>query len=209
LGYTGHELRTGLQNLKSCIERAEKTSPEIDQIFAMEKQCDNISEKVHSMLAKFVGSSETTRPAVQQRIFTYERTFDSLESVSDYITQVVKLRLRLLDNKTDLLDYQKQDLLKLNDLILDAMNNMLPALELSAHRSNPQMLAITMEHEKKFAAAKEFIRSVRATLWNSDNGETPTNPIVNDSYSNMLTSYRKIRDHLRSYGNAILGIGRD
>jgi phosphate:Na+ symporter len=139
----------------------------------------------------FVGNEETSMPAVQQRIFTYERIFDSLESVSDYMTQVVKLRLRLLDNKTDLLDYQKQDLLKLNDLILEAMSC-----------THPE------EHEKKFAAVKEFIRSMRATLWTTSE-ESVTNPIINDSYSNMLTSYRKIRDHLRSYGNAVFGIDKD
>jgi phosphate:Na+ symporter len=119
---------------------------------------------------------------------------------------VVKLRLRLLDNKTDLLEYQKKDLLKLNDLISDALGNMLPALELTRHKYNPQLVA---EHDKKFAAAKEYIRTIRTALWNSLDEKEPTNPIVNDSYSNMLTSYRKIRDHLRSYGNAILGIDRD
>jgi phosphate:Na+ symporter len=161
----------------------------------MENHCDKITERIQSVLVFFVGNEETSIPAVQQRIFGYERIFDSMESVSDYMTQVVKLRLRLLDNKTDLLDYQKQDLLKLNDLISEAMENLL----------GPKIAA---EHEKKFAAVKEYIRSMRATLWTTSD-ESVTNPIINDSYSNMLTSYRKIRDHLRSYGNAIFGIDRD
>ncbi|MCL2207560.1 MAG: Na/Pi cotransporter family protein [Fibromonadales bacterium] len=191
LNYMGSQLKTGLQNLKACIESTEKESPEIEQIFEMEKMCDKTTEKIQGILACFVGSEETTTQAVQQRIFKYERIFDSLESVSDYMTQVVKLRLRVLDNKTDLLDFQKEDLLKLTDLIAEAMAS-----------PNSEM------HEKKFSEVKDFIRSMRTTLWNAA-GETATNLIVNDSYSNMLTSYRKIRDHLRSYGNVIFGIDKD
>jgi len=191
LGYMRNQLKTGLQNLRRCIESSEKHSTEINQISEMEQQCDKITEKVQSMLTCFVGSEETTTYAVQQRIFTYERIFDSLESISDYMMQVVKLRIRLLDNKMDLLDYQKRDLLKLTDLILEAISCLHPD-----------------EHEKKFAAVKEFIRSMRATLWTTSD-ESIANPIVNDSYSNMLTSYRKIRDHLRSYCNAIFGIDKD
>jgi len=191
LAYLRNQLKIGLQNLKGCIEKTDKDSPEIEQIFELEHHCHKITEKLQGVLVCFVGSKETTTPAVQQRIFTYERIFDSLESISDYMTQVVKLRLRLLDNKTDLFDFQKQDLLMLNDLIYDAMDCPLPE-----------------EHEKKFAAIKEYIRSMRATLWNTSDEKAP-NPIVNDSYSNMLSSYRKIRDHLRSYGNAVFGIDRD
>jgi phosphate:Na+ symporter len=191
LGYMTSQMKTGLQNLKHCIESSEKQSPEIDQIFEMESQYDKIAEKLDGILVCFVGSEETTTAVVQQRIFTYEKIFDALESVSDYMAQVLKLRLRLLDNKIDLLDFQKADLLKLNDLISEAMDCKIPE-----------------EHEKKFAVVKDFIRSMRATLWNTSN-EITTNPMVNDSYSNMLTSYRKIRDHLRGYGNAVFGIDQD
>jgi len=191
LNYMKNQVNIGLQNLKSCIESTEKSSPEIDQIFEMEKLCDNTTERIQSILATFVGSEETTTPDVQKRIFKYERIFDSLESVSDYMTQVVKLRLRVLDNKTDFPDFQKHDLLKLNDLILEAMDCMNPGA-----------------HEARFNEVKEFIRTMRTTLWNAE-GESAANLIVNDSYSNMLTSYRKIRDHLRSYGNAFFGIDRD
>jgi len=191
LNYITSQMKTGLQNLKHCIENSEKESPEIDQIFELESQCDKIAERLQGILVCFVGSEETAAPGVQQKIFMYEKIFDALESISDYMAQVLKLRLRLLDNKLDLLDFQKGDLLKLNDLILDAMDCKIPE-----------------EHEKKFAVVKEFIRSMRATLWSTSN-EVTTNPIVNDSYSNMLTSYRKIRDHLRAYGNTIFGIDRD
>ncbi|MCL2283933.1 MAG: Na/Pi symporter [Fibromonadales bacterium] len=191
LDYMSNQLKTGLDNLKICIESKDKESQAIDQIFEMEKLCDKTTERIQGILVCFVGSEEVTTPAVQQRIFKYERIFDSLESVSDYMAQVVKLRLRLLDNKTDLFDFQKQDLLKLNDLISKAMNCINP-----------------LEHEKQFAEAKEFIRTMRTTFWNTS-GEKVTNPMVDDSYSNMLTSYRKIRDHLRSYGNAIFGIDKD
>jgi len=191
LGYIKGQMKTGLTNLKGCIESTEKHSPEIDQIFELEQHCDKITEKLQGILVCFVGSEETTTSAVQQRIFAYEKIFDSLESVSDYMAQVVKLRLRLLDNKTDLFDFQKQDLFKLNDLIIEAMNCTRPD-----------------EHEKKFGEVKDFIRSMRAKFWNTS-GENVTNPMVDDSYSNMLASYRKMRDHLRGYGNAVFGIDRD
>jgi phosphate:Na+ symporter len=204
LTYMVNQIKTGVRNLKLCIENSEKNSPEIVQIFDIENQCDKIETKLQGVLTSFIGSEETATLTIQQRIFTYERIFDGLESTSDYIAQIAKLRLRLLDNKTDLLDYQKQDLLKLNDLISESMDNMFPA-EKQYYRYNPK---IAEEHEKKFAEIKDFIRSIRTTFWNVSSTNI-TDPMVDDAYSNMLSSYRKIRDHLRSSGNAIFGIDKD
>ncbi|MDR2580726.1 MAG: Na/Pi cotransporter family protein [Fibromonadaceae bacterium] len=204
LDYMVGQLKISLLNLRNCIENTEKDSPEIEQIFIMEKQCDKIKTRLQGILTSFIGSEETATPAVQQRIFAYERIFDSMESASDYIAQVAKLRLRLLDKKTDLLDYQKQDLFKLNELISEAIDNMLSVLETS-QRYNPQVVE---NHEKKFAEIKDYIRGMRTVFWDVSSG-TITDTIVDDSYSNMLTAYRKIRDHLRSTGNAFFGIDRD
>jgi phosphate:Na+ symporter len=201
--YTGKQLKTGMQNLKHCIENSEKASPEIDHLFETEKLCDKIKIEVLSLLSRFVGSEDAT--LAQQRTFTYERVLDNLESTSDYMTQVAKLRLRLLNNKTDLLDYQKQDLLKINELISNSMNKLLPVVERSPQRGS---LNFANELEKDFAEIKNTIRSVRSNFWKMSSKQA-TEPIVNDSYSNMLVAYRRIRDHLRSTSNAVFGIDRD
>ncbi|MDR3001142.1 MAG: Na/Pi symporter [Fibromonadaceae bacterium] len=204
LSYTGEQLNIGINNLSSCMESDDTKSPEVEQIFAIEKSLDRIKIKFSTVLSSLVGREETTTFANQQRIFAYERLFDSLESASDYMAQVAKLRLRLLDNKTDLLDYQKQDLIKLNGLISEAFAKSLPILK-NGQKYTPQMLE---EHEANFVAIKDFIRTIRTSFWNVSSGNT-TDPIVDDAYSNMLSSYRKIRDHLRSAGNAIFGIDKD
>ncbi|MCL2100936.1 MAG: Na/Pi cotransporter family protein [Fibromonadales bacterium] len=200
LNYTGEQLTIGISNLNLCIESNNEKLPEIEQIFETEKNLDKIKAKFASVLSSLVGRKE----ANQQKIFVYERLFDSLESASDYMAQVAKLRIRLLKNKTDLLDYQRQDLIKLNSMISEAFGKSLPILENGGH-STQQMID---EHEASFAAIKEFIRSMRTSFWNASSGNV-TDPIVDDAYSNMLSSYRKIRDHLRSSGNAIFGIDKD
>jgi len=204
LSYMGKQLKTGLDNLNHCIENSEKNSPEIAQIFEMEQNCDKIKAKLMAVLTSFVGSEETAISSIQQRLAAYERIFDYLESTSDYMAQVAKLRLRVLDNKADLLDYQKQDLIKLNKQISEAFGILLSVLENTA-KYNPQM---PENHEKNFAAIKDSIRSIRAAFWEASSKNT-SEPVVNDAYSNMLSSYRKIRDHLRGAGNAIFGIDKD
>ena len=204
LSYMGGQLKTGMDNLNHCIENSETNSPEISQIFEMEQHCDKIKTKLMAVLTSFVGSEETAISSIQWRIASYERIFDYFESTSDYIAQVAKLRLRVLDNKADLLDYQKQDLIKLNNQISQAFGILLSVLENTA-KYNPQMAE---NHEKDFAAIKNTIRSTRVAFWEASSKNT-SNPIVNDSYSNMLSSYRKIRDHLRSAGNTIFGIDKD
>jgi phosphate:Na+ symporter len=202
--YMGAQLKIGMRSLSHCIENSEKKSPEIDMVFEIENRCDRIKTKLQTVLTSFAGSEETSKSIIQQRIFTYERIFDNLESASDYIAQIAKLRLRILDNKLDLLDYQKQDLLKLNNQIYEAFEKLFRASG-SMQKINSQIIE---EHEKNFAAIKDTIRSIRVTFWNTSSGNV-TNSILNDAYSNMLSSYRKIRDHLRSVGNAIFGIDRD
>jgi len=204
LSYMANQLKTGIDNLSSCIENPNKNSPEINQIFEMENQYDKIKAKLMGILTSFVGNEETATSATQQRIFAYERIFDNLESTSDYIAQVAKLRLRVLDNKVDFLDYQKSDLLKLNALISETYGKLLPVLG-TGRRHNQQMVE---EHEKNYADIKDFIRSMRATFWSVSSGNV-TEPVVDDAYSNMLYAFRKIRDHLRSTGNAVFGIDKD
>jgi phosphate:Na+ symporter len=202
--YTGNQLKTGIHNLTHCIENSDKASPEIDQIFEAEKLCDKVKIEVLSLLSRFVASEDATL-TVQQRSFTYERILDNLESVSDYMAQVAKLRLRLLNNKTDLFDYQKQDLLKINTLISNSMDKLLPAVEKSPQRGD---IKIANELESDFAAIRDTIRSVRSNFWEMSSNKV-TEPIVNDAYSNMLVAYRRVRDHLRSTSNAVFGIDRD
>jgi phosphate:Na+ symporter len=102
------------------------------------------------------------------------------------------------------LDYQKNDLLKLNSLISESYGKLLPVLG-TERRHNQQMVE---EHEKNYAEIKDFIRSMRATFWSVSSGNV-TEPVVDDAYSNMLYAFRKIRDHLRSTGNAVFGIDKD
>jgi len=223
--YMGEQLRTEMRCLSHCIENSEKKSPEIDMIFEIENRCDRVKTRLQDVLTGFAGSEETSKTTIQQRIFAYERIFDNLESTSDYIAQVAKLRLRILDNKLDLLDYQKQDLLKLNNQIYEAfeklfrasgtMQQMTPQNRIydafeklfrtsgNMQKVTPQMIK---DHEKNFAAIKDTIRAIRVTFWNTSSGNVP---ILDDAYSNMLSSYRKIRDHLRSAGNAVFGIDKD
>lgn len=205
LGYMGKQLETGVLSLGHCIENSKKDSPQIEQIFEMEKKCDKIKEKVLTVLTGFVGSEETSTPQIQQRIFTYERIFDHLESTSDYITQVAKLRLRLLDNKIDFLDYQKHDLLLLNNIILASLLKLLPLFENTLQRGN---IKLADEYDKNFAEIKDMIRAMRTTFWSVSSGNV-TDHILDDAYSNMISSYRKICDHLRGANNAIFGVDRD
>ncbi|MDR0517361.1 MAG: Na/Pi cotransporter family protein [Fibromonadaceae bacterium] len=200
--YMGKQLKISTQNLKHCIENTEKNSPEINQLFEMEKQCDRIKTELVGILSSFTGGEETI--TIQRRIFAYERILDHLESTSDYMAQVAKLRLRLLDNKTDFLDYQKHGLAKLNLLISNSINKLLPDEE-SQQMNNKEFVD---ELEKDFAVIKDTIRTMRVDFWEKA-GKSANEPVVNDTYSNMLTSYRKIRDHLRSAGNAISGVDRD
>jgi phosphate:Na+ symporter len=202
--YMGNQLRTEMRSLSHCIENSEKKSPEIDMIFEIENRCDRIKTKLQTVLTGFAGSEETSKTTIQQRIFIYERIFDNLESTSDYIAQVAKLRLRILDNKLDLLDYQKQDLLRLNDQIYNAFEKLFRTSG-NMQKVTPQIIE---EHEKNFAAIKDTIRAIRVAFWNTSSGNV-TEPILDDAYSNMLSSYRKIRDHLRSAGNAVFGIDKD
>ena len=204
LVYMGNQLKEGFENLNYSIENPDKKSQQVQQIFGMEDNCDKIKTSVQTALMGFTGSEETLNSAVQYRIFAYERIFDNLESVSDYMTQIAKLRLRLIDNKVDFTPYQKEDLQKLNGMIFSAFDKLLPSFE-HGLANNP---ALMENHEQDFSQIREFIREMRTNLWSHSKGVT-TEPIVDDAYSNMLYSYRKIRDHLRSTGNAIFGIDKD
>ncbi|GHV12527.1 sodium:phosphate symporter [Fibrobacterales bacterium] len=204
--YMGNLVKMSFNALENSLQSTEKNAEKEEIVFNVEKQCDKIKSRLLSVLSGFVGNEETVSLGVQYRIFAYEKIFDSLESLSDYAAQIMKLRLRVFDNKIDLAEYQKNGILTLHREIDIAFGNVIPLLDNPIPiRTKSKLYA---EQDERYIKIKNDIRALREKHW-TEASQIETNPMVNDAYSNMISSYRKIRDHLRGTSNALFGVDKD
>jgi phosphate:Na+ symporter len=117
------------------------------------------------------------------------RMSDDLETASDYIAQILKLHLRLQDNNLQFDEEHSQGLLSLHEknkalieLVLQQINN---------PRDFQQLEAI----QQAGFEITPLVRSLRSMHW-SRLAEEQYEPLISTTYTDMLSSYRKIKEHL-------------
>ena len=125
------------------------------------------------------------------------RMADEYESMSDYVTNILKLKLKLQNDNISLLTNDKINILSLHDKI-NSYFNMVQAAILER---NPQEIS---EVKSGGNAIVHNFREVR-TKHLQNISETKSDPLLSVTYMNMLNSYRRIKDHTENVAEALAG----
>ena len=125
------------------------------------------------------------------------RMADEYESMSDYVTNILKLQLKLQNNNIVLSTEDKNDILTLHDKIYEYFN----MVQTAVLERNPQI--ISEVHASGNAIVYNF-REIRAKHLQNIS-ETKSDPLLSVTYMNMLNSYRRIKDHVENVAEALAG----
>ena len=115
------------------------------------------------------------------------RMADEFESISDYIATIVKLRLKMKDTDQALSPEATEELLELHDRVTRYITNVINAIESENH-------AFLSEAMTKGNAITKFMKDCRNKHLMRV-GEGKATPLKSLIYTDMLTSYRRIKDH--------------
>jgi len=191
----GQTIKGLLNDLRDIINDSEGTEDKIKNIFQEEENLDNIQKEISTFLMDTI-SGEVPHSLVQEA-HSQLRMADEYESMSDYVTNILKLKLKLQNDNISLLSDDRVNILALHDKI----NTYFNLVHTAILERNPQIIS---EVKAEGNAIVYNFREIRAKHLQNISG-TKSDPLLSVTYMNMLNSYRRIKDHVENVAEALAG----
>ncbi len=192
-------VREMMDNLRTILvdnEDGQDSQELCEQVFEREEILDKVQIEVTTFLTNLLARSISYELAEEAR--AQLRLADEFESVSDYITNVLKLHLRLQEANVKLSKEQQQELVKLHDAVATYHNSVQGGLR---GDSRTRYLRRIRKESHKIT---DRIRGLRDIHWHRLSSEK-VEPLISTSYMDIVGAYRRIKDHLLNIGEANLG----
>ena len=181
--------------LRDCIVNPEKISPTNDKIFEHERKLDYIQKEITEFLTTCLTLNLPYHAATE--VTKQIRMADEYETVSDYIASILKLNLKILDvNDTisdrglseilDLHDKVTQYLVYINGCVKSNMGDNLPAAQTMGNQITHAMKEYRSNHLARVSSGE-------------------VQPLKSLAFTDMLNSYRRIKDHAYNIAEALCG----
>jgi phosphate:Na+ symporter len=127
------------------------------------------------------------------------RMADEYESISDYTTAILKLRLKMRDTNQHLSAEGKQELTELHDMVIEFID-LVNAVGTSGTADSDFISKAITKSNSITSFMKECRNKHLARV--SDGKATPLKSLI---YTDMLTSYRRIKDHCLNIAEVLAG----
>jgi phosphate:Na+ symporter len=196
---TDQHVRAMLDDLRTIITDKKDDRDLVEKTFQRERIIDDVQSEVTRFLTDLLSVDLSHRIAEEAR--TQLRLADEFESVSDYVSNVLKLYLRLQGAHVVLSPVQQKELLELHDVVAGYYDSVHEGFAVDAF---DEYLARIRRDSREIT---DKIRGLRDRHWNRLSDET-VDPLISTSYMDIANAYRRIKDHLLNIGEAIVG-GKD
>jgi phosphate:Na+ symporter len=192
IGKTINEI---FDDLKHVISSDETDENRTKNIFKQEENIDIFQKEISTFLINTI-SAEITRDLVIEAQ-THLRITDEYESISDQITNILKLKLKLKNSGISLTENEHNDILDLHNSVKDYFNFINTAIieknrNISAEATTNGSYIAHLFREKRSRHLEDIAR-------------TKPDPLLSISYMNMLTTYRNIKDHILNVAEVLTG----
>ncbi len=186
-----------LTNLKPFLSNDKTSNDAAQVIFKQENDLDVIQKEV----AEFIGEIMTGSipHELMQEASGQLRIADELESISDYIQGLLKLRLKVQDTGQKFSEGGLKDLAKLHDKVAQYIDLIAEGLERS--NDTPEYFS---EMQIKGLAVTNLMKECRSRHLTRV-GKAEVSPLMSLIYTDMLTAYRRIKDHAFNIAEVLIG----
>jgi Na/Pi-cotransporter len=186
-----------LAGLKLFLSNNKPDREKAEVIFQGENDLDIIQREV----AEFIGEIMTGSipHELMQEASGQLRIADELESISDYIQGLLKLRLKIQDTGQQFSEGGLKDLMKLHDKVDQYLALIAEGLE-----GNNNTLEYFSEMQTKGLAVTNLMKECRSQHLMRV-GKAEVNPLMSLIYTDMLTAYRRIKDHAFNIAEVLIG----
>jgi len=192
----GSQVIKMMDKLKYVVDNEDYDGEEAKAIFKKEEILDIIQKEITQFIGKIF--SRNPSRAIAEECRTQLRVADELESVSDYIEKILKLYIRKDKSK---LVFTTQGISELKDLH-EAVNNFIIQTVDAVEKNNTEFLVEATLINKQVVKAIKSVRNAHLDRMESTDSSTITVSLI---YSDILNSYRRIKDHTMNVVEAVAG----
>ncbi|HDS84557.1 MAG TPA: Na/Pi cotransporter family protein [Phycisphaerales bacterium] len=191
----GHRVDQMLELLREVFAAGNLEPDKIEPIFQAENDLDIVQKEIVEFIGHIMSgniSHETMKTAREQL-----RMSDEFESISDYVVTILKLRLKMRDTDQVLSPEALEEILQLHDMVSGYICDVNHAVE----SENGQFLKEAMTRGTEITTLMKDCRSKHLARV-GDGKATPLKSLI---YTDMLTSYRRIKDHAFNIAEVLAG----
>ena len=193
----GHETQDMLRMFKPMLSNKEPNRQTAEQIFQKENDLDVIQKEIVEFIGDMMAGNITHE--VMQDASSHLRMADEMESISDYIQGLLKLRLKMRNTNLQFSEGGLEDLISLHEKVEEYINLINKGIE--QEDNTPEYFS---EMRTKGLAVTNLMKECRerhlARVGNSE-----VNPLMSLIYTDMLTAYRRIKDHAYNIAEVLIG----
>ncbi|MEN6307267.1 MAG: Na/Pi cotransporter family protein [Anaerohalosphaeraceae bacterium] len=193
----GTVCRNTMDTLRLAIQDAGIDRKRCEEIFQMENNLDVMQKEIVEFIGNVLTGNISHEMVEEGR--GQIRMADEYESISDYITAVLKLRLKMRDGNLHLSPEAKQEILELHDMVVQFIDR----INTVGNENNGDSDFLSESHTKSNAITG-FMKECRSRHL-ARVGAGKATPLKSLIYTDMLTSYRRVKDHLLNIAEVLAG----
>jgi phosphate:Na+ symporter len=184
-----------MTNLRTVIQNNTATSETEEAIFHEEKQLDVIQKEV----TEFIGGIMVGNIShdVMNRGRQQLRIADELETISDYVTQILKLNIKLRKHQERITDAGLREILDLHEKVVGYIQFIAEAVQ----ENDVNVLIDAQIQGNDITFLMKKYRSSHIARIESGHAS----PLKSLYYMDMLNAYRRIKDHAFNIAEVIAG----
>ncbi|MFT5199094.1 MAG: phosphate:Na+ symporter, partial [Planctomycetota bacterium] len=190
------EIQEMLEWTRAILEDSEPDEELVRSVFQHEERADEFQEDVILFLTNILSAETPHNVVVEAR--QQLRIVDEFESVSDYVSSVVKARLRLQEQEMHLMPSEIGPLLTVHDEVAQYVDH------ISRSFADPKVrdLDYALTESDTIRQHIKELRNAHLELLS----EARVDPQKSMAFSTILNSYRKVKDHALNIAESLATI---
>ncbi|AQT69529.1 Na/Pi-cotransporter II-related protein [Anaerohalosphaera lusitana] len=182
-------------SLRHVLIKSEPDPRREEKIFSRERDLDLIQKEITEFLSNVLAHNLSHEAVNQGR--NQLRMADEYESISDYITTILKLKLKMRDSDISMTDEGFNNIIDLHDHVAQYIGMINEGV-----RTGDETLIIDAQTKGK--AITRLMKDYRAQHLERF-GEAQNNPLKSLIYTDMLNAYRRMKDHAFNIAEILAG----
>ncbi len=193
----GHDADDMMRSFKGMLSNDEPNRQTSEKIFKQENDLDMIQKEIVEFIGDMMAGNITHE--VMQDASAHLRMADELESISDYIQSLLKLRLKMRNTELQFSEGGLKDLVSLHEKVEEYINLINEGI--SREDNSPDYFS---EMRTKGLAITNLMKECRERHLGRV-GDGVVSPLMSLIYTDMLTAYRRIKDHAYNIAEVLAG----
>ena len=186
-----------LHEFKPVISNAAPDPAVTQAIFQKENDLDVIQKEIVEFIGDMMAGNVTHE--ITQEASAHLRIADELESIGDYVQSLLKLRLKARETEQQFSPGGLEDLTQLHGSVAEYLD--MTCEGISLQNNTPEYFS---EMQIKGLAVTNLMKECR-TRHLVEVGKSEVNPLMSLIYTDMLTAYRRIKDHAFNIAEVLIG----